>query len=127
MPPWFVAWLSGFAFTQIVEVPIYAWCARDRGWVERIAIAFGASALTHPIVWFTIRDLFYGPHSMLDPSMAASDRWLAYAIVAESFAIGIEALYLRALSVRQPFVTALGANLMSVGLGLLSREVFGWP
>jgi hypothetical protein len=126
MPVWLYEWLGGFAFTQIVEVPIYAWCAQKRPWVDRLAIAFGASALTHPIVWFTIRDLFYGPHAIAF-GLTGEPKWIAYAVVAESFAVGIEAIYLRACDVPKPFVTALGANLMSVGLGLLSRQMFGWP
>jgi hypothetical protein len=126
MPMWLYEWLGGFAFTQVVEVPIYAWCAQGRGLVERLAIAFGASALTHPIVWFTIKDLFYGPDAF-ELGLEGEPKWIAYAVVAESFAVGIEALYLRACEVQKPFVTALGANLLSVGLGLLSREWLGWP
>lgn len=44
-----VRWLFAFLFTQAIEVPIYRKtlrCGYD--------VAFGASAITHPIVWFLI-------------------------------------------------------------------------
>lgn len=105
-----VPWLSAFLFTQCVEVPIYAKLAKT-GWLP----AFGASALTHPIVWFVIPRLF--PHSY----------WLMVAI-AETFAVVTEALYLRlGFDVERALLWSFLANAASAGLGLLSRTAFGWP
>jgi hypothetical protein len=105
------AWLRAFIFTQLIEVPIYA-----RGLRCGIPAAFGASALTHPIVWFVI----FHP------------RWQAgygtKLIVAELFAWLAEAAYFR-LVWRRPraLLWALVANAASLGLGLLSRRLFGGP
>ena len=104
------AWLSAFLFTQCVEMPIYARFARS-GW----AAAFGASALTHPIVWFVI------------PSLVPGDYWVMVA-VAETFAVLAEAVYLRfGFQVRRAFAWSLLANIASAGLGFTSRLLFGWP
>lgn len=104
-----LAWLGAFAFTQAVEVPVYrrAGCS----WWG----ALGASALTHPVVWFVIF-----------PWVPAG--YVERAVLAEVFAVLVEALWLR-VALRRP--RALGwsllANGLSFGLGLLSRRLFGWP
>ncbi len=46
------AWLSSFPVTQLVEVPNYAVALRSRGLPVALAIAFGASLTTHPILWW---------------------------------------------------------------------------
>jgi hypothetical protein len=105
------AWLRAFLFTQLVEVPIYM-----RGPGCSLPAAFGASLLTHPVVWF----LFFSP------------RWAAgYAtkmVAAELFAWLAEAAYLR-FACRRPraLLWSLCANAASLGLGLLSRSLFGVP
>lgn len=105
------AWFSAFFFTQCVEMPIYAKLAKT-GWFP----AFGASALTHPIVWFVIPAL-WGDH----------DYWSMVA-VAEAFAVIAEALYLRfGFKVKRALAWSLLANASSLGLGLLSRSLFRWP
>ena len=64
---YFHAWLSAFAFTQALEVPIYVvGLGRDRaggppGWPARVGLAFLASAVTHPCVWYVIPRIFYSP------------------------------------------------------------------
>jgi hypothetical protein len=104
------AWLSAFFFTQCVEVPIYRGLAKA-GWLP----AFGASALTHPIVWFIIPSLWRG-------------RYWGMVAVAETFAVVAEALYLGlAFKVKRPLLWAFVANASSAALGLLSRAAFGWP
>jgi hypothetical protein len=104
------AWLSAFFFTQCVEVPIYAKLAKT-GWLP----AFGASSLTHPIVWFVIPSLWKGSY------------WGMVA-VAETFAVVAEALYLGlGFKVKRALAWSLLANAASAGLGLLSRWMFGWP
>lgn len=110
-----VRWLSAFVFTQLVEVPIYAAFMRgdDRPVPRRAALAFVASAFTHPIVWFVLTHLRlpYG----------------SYAFVAELFAWLAEAVYMFALGVRRPLLASLVANATSAGVGHISRETFGWP
>lgn len=107
----FEAWLRAFLFTQLIEVPIY-W----RGLRCRLPVAFGASAITHPIVWFVI----------------FSPRWQASygvkLVVAELFAWLLEAAYFRVVFKRpRALLWALIANAASLGLGLLSRRLFGAP
>jgi len=104
------SWLSAFLFTQVVEMPIYARLARA-GWIA----AFGASALTHPIVWFVI------------PALVPGDYWVMVA-VAETFAVVAEALYLHfGFQVRRALLWSLLANASSASLGMMSRYLFGWP
>ena len=103
------AWLSAFVFTQVVEVPIYI-----RALGGRPLAAFGASLLTHPVVFFVFPRLWPG------------DYWSGVA-AAEAFAVGGEALYLSHLGVRRSVWWALLANGLSAGLGLGSRALFGWP
>lgn len=113
------AWLSAFFVTQLVEVPIYvAAQARQKSPARRlsaqIALAFGASAITHPIVWFVI------------PLLPARHYW-EMVVRAEAFAVGVEGLYFYFLRLKRPFVWALVANGASLSLGLLSRYLFDWP
>jgi hypothetical protein len=105
------AWLRAFLFTQLVEIPIYVRGLRCSPWV-----AFGASALTHPIVWF----VFFSP------------RWqTSYAtrlVSAELFAWLVEAAYFRlGFGRRRAWLWSLIANGSSLALGLLSRRLFGAP
>lgn len=114
-----IDWLGAFFFTQAVEVPIYASTlargAPRRSLASRLAIALGASALTHPFVWFAF--------PLLDLEWGVTVAW------AEAFAVLVEALYLAAfgLSRRRALGVALLANAASLSLGLASRAVFRWP
>jgi hypothetical protein len=122
MSPAIAAWLSAFLFTQAVEIPIYARAMRPwpRALGLKLAIAFGASAVTHPVVWFVI------------PTLRA---WSPYpyeemVVRAETFAVVIEGLYLYAVgafTLRRAMLWSLLANASSASLGLLCRELFGWP
>lgn len=104
-----LAWLAAFAFTQAVEVPVYR-----RGGCSW-AGAFGASAITHPVVWFVIFPLL---------RVGYAER----IVVAELFAVLVEALWLRvALKRPRALGWSLAANGLSFGLGMLSRYLFGWP
>ncbi len=103
------AWLAAFAFTQLVEVPVYLRALRGRP-----VVAFGASLLTHPIVFFVF------------PAVWPGSYW-AQVAAAEAFAVGAEAAYLSAFGVSRSVWWALAANALSLGLGLASRAAFGWP
>lgn len=102
-----IGWLYAFIFTQIVEVPIY----RRAG--ASYFVAFAASTITHPIVWFVF-------------PMMLGDNW-AMVAAAEIFAVIVEAIWLRFCQVRKPLFWSLAANGASFGLGLLSRALFGRP
>lgn len=109
------AWLSAFALTQLVETPIYMRALAHRTSLpERALLAFGASALTHPIVFWIFPRLF------------ALDYWAGVA-AAELFAVAVEALYLSRLGVERSVLWSLMANGASVVAGLSSRAAFGWP
>jgi hypothetical protein len=103
-----VRWLSAFVFTQVVEVPIWTRAFGGRRW-----LAFAASALTHPVVWFVLPRL-------------GLPYW-AYVGVAEAYAVAVEALWAWRFGVRRAWAWSLLANGASFGLGMLSRWAFGWP
>jgi hypothetical protein len=105
------AWLVAFVFTELVEVPIYA-----TGLSCSLLGAFGASAITHPIVWFC----FFTPH------WGAS--YATKLASAELFAWLVEAAYFRfLLGKKNVLLWSLFANAASLGLGFLSRALFGAP
>lgn len=112
-----MSWFPAFLFTQAFEVPIYL-VVMDRQRLPfssgaQVAIAFGASALTHPIVWFVI------------PKLGLS--YTGYVALAEVFAVGAEALYFARFGVRRALLWSFVANATSASLGLLSRWAFGFP
>lgn len=127
------AWRDAFLFTQAVEIPIYVFAMRHavakgiaerpRSWGIQILAAFGASAITHPVVWFVIPRL---AASFADPGHA----YLEYVIRAETFAVVVEAFYFYSLGVvrmRRALVWSIVANGLSAGAGFASRHLFGWP
>jgi hypothetical protein len=107
---YFRAWLWAFIFTQMVEVPIYSVGLR-----VRILPALGASAITHPILWF-----------VLFPHLHLPYLWLI--VIGESFALLVEAAYF-AWIFRRPraLLWSAVANGASFGVGMLSRWLFGVP
>lgn len=114
-------WLEAFLFTQVVELPFWFLAfrrgarrsdARERpGRGSAVLLGLGASALTHPIVWFGFPEL-----------RPAIGYWPMIAL-AEAFAVGVEALYARAEGVRWSLGWSLAANAASFGLGVLIL----WP
>lgn len=120
-------WLVAFLFTQAVEIPIYVKGARTTA-----AQGFGATALTHPFVWFVIPGLaerlylaVLAPHASL--RLGDTGRYVMMVAIAETFAVVAEALYLRYLERPRPLLWAFVANAASASLGLLSRRIFGVP
>jgi hypothetical protein len=105
----FWRWLLAFTFTQIVEVPIYRIPLCGRTWV-----AFGASAITHPVVWFLFPMI---PHL----------RYWQMLFLAELFAVAVEAAYLRLFRSPNPLLWSVAANGASSSLGMLSRLILGLP
>ena len=104
-------WLLAFLFTQAIEVPLYLRALRTSP--HRLLIAFGASTLTHPVVWFVFPrvPLAYAPMVAL----------------AELFAVLTEAWWLHLFGLRRAWRWSLAANMTSLGLGLLCRAAWGWP
>lgn len=108
------AWLRAFIVTELVEAPIYRY-----GYGAKWRHAFGASAITHPIVWF----VFFGPIG--DAFAAAYETRI---VLAELFAWLVEAAYLRKVSgLNHTLAWAFAANAASVAAGWGLREAFGFP
>lgn len=103
-------WFTAFLITQIFEMPIYASALGGRAWWKRLLIAYGASALTHPLVWTA---------AMSFPSL---NWWLVVAF-AETFAVLVEAAYLHVHGLERAVLWALIANGTSFGLGLVIYEL----
>jgi hypothetical protein len=114
------AWLIAFAFTQAFEMPIYLWVMRrqsvELSTLARVLVAFGATALTHPIVWFVLPVLQTTPL-----------KYWGYVAVAEAFAVLAEAFYVARFGIERALLWAFVANATSATLGLLSRWMFGIP
>ena len=115
------AWLSAFLLTQIVEVPIYVHAlTREQPervferWQAALLVAFAASTITHPIVWFVM------------PRLIPSS-YLLMVAVAEGFAVLAEAVWLRGFGLRRALWCALFSNAARVLVGLVLRRTFGWP
>jgi hypothetical protein len=107
----FGGWLVGFAFTQAIEVPLYLRVTHGR-W----RVAFLASLLTHPIVWFVFPALC--PLSWGYWGMVAA---------AEAFAVAGETLWLRVNGVTHALKWAFVVNAASAVGGLLLRAAFDVP
>jgi hypothetical protein len=111
-------WLRAFLLTQLVEMPIYAWALgrpampRRALWLRALA-AFGASAITHPLVWMSTGHL-----------ASALGFWPAVAII-ELGVVGVEAVYFRLWRLRRALFWAFAANAASFGIGLIVGEL-GW-
>lgn len=102
-----LTWASGFAFTQLVEVPLYAPVTGS------LRVAFLASALRHPVVWFVFPLLPVSYSTMV---------WLA-----EAFAVLVEAWWLKAHGVPRALWLSLVVNGLSASVGLALRATFGVP
>lgn len=124
------SFLIAFGITQLVEVPIYARALRDarlpfarNTFVSRAIVAFGASLLTHPIVWFAMPSvtlaLYRASLRAGAPPLDELGRTLLYGALAETLAVIVEALYLRLFRVRHALVWSLVANAASVLVGTL--------
>ncbi|MBK6514878.1 MAG: hypothetical protein IPG04_12330 [Polyangiaceae bacterium] len=129
-PELLARWTVAFLLTQLVECALYTRC-----YGVRLPIAFGASAITHPIVVFAIWPLWGAAHGALArawPGFWLGDTayFVVYGVVAETFAIGVEAAYLVRFArlAWQPSARAsLLVNGASAGVGLLSSWLTGWP
>ena len=112
------AWLRAFVFTQIVEVLVY-----HVGFKVRPLKAFGASAITHPFVSWFFNEVAWAVTRDHHPNAY----FAVYVLTAETFAYGIEALYLHALGVKRPWLWSIAANSTSLGLGFVSTWLLHMP
>jgi hypothetical protein len=104
----FARWLRAFLLTQIIEVPIYR-----RGFGCSFWEAFGASAITHPLVfWFNASHMWH-----------VSWGWRVAAC--ELFAWWVEAFYFAALHRKSVVLWTLVANGASFSFGLVCWYFFG--
>ena len=100
-------WPGAFLLTQLIEVPVYLRAARSLPVLKRTAYTFGASTITHPIIWFCL------PWE--------SSPYMVLLIVAECFAIGAEGLWGCCWRVPRPWLTSLAANATSLAAGMIIR------
>lgn len=123
-------WAVAFVLTQIVECLLYR-----RIFGVSLPVAFAASAITHPIVVFAIWPLWgfaYVAIARASPGFALGDAsyFAIYGVVAETFAIAFEALWLGGvgkLGLRRGVLASLVANAASGLLGLMLSVSTGWP
>lgn len=124
-----VQWLFAFLLTQSIEIGVYVNLLRPtRPRRERFAIAFGASAITHPMVWFVIPARMAALRMALEIDMAHDDWWWVTVAVAEAFAFSAEAIWMAAFGMsagRAARASAL-ANGASFLVGLVVYQLFGW-
>ena len=102
-------WSTAFLLTQGVEAPLYLWAARSLPGMRRTVYALGASTITHPVIWCCL------------PWETAP--YVPLVLVAEGFAVGVEALWGRMWGVPRPWTASLIANMASLGAGSLIRSV----
>jgi hypothetical protein len=108
-------WFPAFVLTVVVELPIVLLVLRRPG-VSRLRLAVlvvFANLATHPAVWFVFTQLY----------LVGT---VEYVVVAESWAVGAEALFyavaLPAITPRQAIVAAVAANVGSFLVGRLLNQ-----
>ncbi len=107
-----VRWFFAFLFTQAVEVPLYLRVTAS--W----RVAFLASLITHPIVWFVFPRLW--------PWTSMPGYW-GMVLGAETFAVVAEAAWLHRNHVHRALFWAAVVNATSTCVGLGLRACFGAP
>ena len=105
-----IAWLAAFTLTSVIEIPIHARALARARAPHRLLTAFAASAITHPFVFLVFP-------RVLDSS------GLLYLLIAESFAVGMEAWWLKRWGVREALLWSLLANATSVAVGAVLRTI----
>lgn len=103
-----VSWPVAFALTQAVELPFYTVGVAHRSLARRVLVGFGASALTHPWVWF-----------VLPPYLTPALGYWGYVAVVELLVVAAEAAYLTGMGfdARRALVRCALANAASAAAG----------
>ena len=105
MSPLLESWPVAFCLTQLVEVPIYLFAARRLPAWKRWVFAFGASAITHPLLWFLL------PWKDGD--------WQTFFLLGESAVMMIEATWAALFRIANPMTWSVLANGSSILAGFL--------
>jgi hypothetical protein len=102
-------WFFAFVLTQSVEIPIYRRMLKQGVWAS-----FGASAMTHPLVW-----LFLSSHLW-------HASWPLQVAVVELLVWFAEAAYFRfAIGARRSLSCTFVANASSFTAGLVAQALLG--
>jgi hypothetical protein len=111
-------WFRAFILTLVVEVPVAAYLLRreepDR--VRLLLLVAFASLATHPIVWYVWTQVF----------LVGTPEYL---VVAEAWAVGVEAVFywaaFRGLRPSRALLISVAANAASFIAGTLAGAI--WP
>lgn len=114
-------WPEAFFLTQVIEMPIYVYCLKrwghHRAWFNVVFIAFAASAITHPLVWFVFPKI-----------LSLKGNYPLFFWAVELFAWSVEGCYFKFFKVKYPWMVSLIGNGASAGVGLILngawRQVF---
>lgn len=105
-----MTWPAAFALTLAIELPIVWRGTRDQRLppARRLAAGIGASALTHPALWFVLSPL-------LSPALG----YWGFLALGEALVVAVEALWFWGWSLSRPLRLSLLANAASAAVGLL--------
>jgi hypothetical protein len=104
-----VTWRLAFVLTLLFELPVYVLLLRRRLGVARtLAVAAALNLATHPLAWMTTSAGASIP-------VVEACVWLAESLLLLAAARALR----RPLPAHEAFLTALAANALSAGVGLL--------
>jgi hypothetical protein len=109
-------WFPAFVLTVVVEAPIVWLLARgvEPNGVRLVVLVVFANLVTHPAVWFIFTQLLVAGTA-------------AFTLAAETWAVGVEAIFyavvFRGFGVPRALGTSLVANAASYGAGLLTTAL----
>ncbi len=109
-----MTWIMAFILTQVIEITagMLFWRDDEVSSLRKIATLFGASLITHPMVWFIF------PQIRDEAGMSYGE----YLLMAESYAYGVEALYYYAFRIKHPILLSVIANSCSFLTGVFLYE-----
>ena len=100
----FVTWLKLFILAQLIELPIYYKLIEAHN-VKKLLLGFGASAITHPLLWFMM------------PWDSAP--FLLLLVIGEAAVFIVEGIFLKSFGIKNPFYISTLANSASMITGVL--------
>ena len=105
-----MTWIMAFLLTQVIEISVgsLVWRDAEVKWFRKAYIIFGASLITHPMVWFVF------PKIQVDGGFDYEE----YLLMAEAYAYGVEVLYYYVMKVKNPFLLSIIANTCSFLTGI---------
>lgn len=109
-----MTWIMAFTLTQVIEITagLLFWKDREVSVFRKIGILFGASLITHPMVWFIF------PQIREEGGYSYGE----YLLMAESYAYSVEALYYYAFRIKHPIWLSVIANSCSFLTGVILYE-----